>query len=276
MASLSSIFRIMATAVVMISGWSNVTSAQEGALKILYERPLLIPFPASSPYSPQLATLGKMLFFDPRLSGPKNMNCAGCHNPSFGYEVPVELPVGATNIRLERQAPTVQNMAWVEPLFWDGRAATLEEQAAGPITNDVEMDGDFKHLIPDLQDIKEYNLWFTRLFPESGVSRDNILTALATYQRTIVTGWAPFDRWIEGDDKAISESAKQGFVLFNDKAGCSACHTGWNFTDNKFHDIGLPDGDIGRGIFEPDNPKAQFAFKTPSLRNLTYSKTPLK
>ena len=86
----------------------------------------------------------------------------------------------------------------------------------------------------------------------------------------MVTGWAPFDRWVDGDEAAISDSAKRGFALFNGKGGCSACHSGWNFTDNKFHDIGLPTDDIGRGKFEPGNPKAAYAFKTPGLRNLIY------
>ncbi len=85
-----------------------------------------------------------------------------------------------------------------------------------------------------------------------------------------MTGSAPFDRWIEGEETAISDSAKRGFGLFNGKAGCAACHTGWNFTDNRFHDVGFPDNDIGRGKLEPENPMAQHAFKTPGLRNLIY------
>lgn len=239
-------------------------------LKNQYKRPLEIPFPEKAPYSPQLATLGKMLFFDPRLSGAKNMNCASCHNPSFGYEVPVKTAIGAANEPLGRQAPTVLNTAWVAPLFWDGRAETLEEQAAGPITADVEMNASFDHIISDLNDIEEYNHWFGVIFPGSGVSRENILAAIATYERTVVSGWAPFDRWIDGDEGAIPDSAKRGFEIFNGKANCSACHSGWNFTDNQFHDIGLPTDDIGRAKFEPDNPKAMHAFKTPGLRNLTY------
>lgn len=240
------------------------------ALKAAYKRPLEIPFPSHAPYSPQLATLGKMLFFDPRLSGAKNMNCASCHNPSFGYEVPVETAVGAANEPLARQAPTVMNTAWVSPLFWDGRAETLEDQAAGPITASVEMNGNFEHIVADLGSIKEYKAWFDQIFPGTGLTRENILTAIATYERTVVTGWAPFDRWVDGDERAISDAAKRGFELFNGKARCSTCHTGWNFTDNKFHDIGLPTEDIGLAKYRPDDPKAMHAFKTPGLRNLTH------
>lgn len=240
------------------------------ALKRLYERPTTIPFPETAPYSPQLATLGKMLFFDPRLSGAKNMNCASCHNPSFGYEAPVERAVGASNEPLGRHAPTALNMAWVTPLFWDGRAATLEEQAAGPITAPVEMNGNFEEIIETLSDIEEYNTWFDRLFPGQGVTRETILTAIATYERTIVTGWSPFDRWVDGDQAAMSPSAINGFRLFNGKANCAACHTGWNFTDNAFHDIGIYTDDIGRAAIDASSIRNRHAFKTPGLRNLTY------
>jgi cytochrome c peroxidase len=112
-------------------------------LRSSFARPLTIPFPEDRPYDPQIATLGKMLYFDPRLSGAQNMSCASCHNPSFGWETPVETAVGAMNTRIGRHAPTILNMAWVRPYFWDGRAATLEEQAAGPITAEIEMNATF-------------------------------------------------------------------------------------------------------------------------------------
>ena len=245
----------------------NAFAADRDSLKNKYKRPLSIPFEGVTPYSPQLATLGKMLFFDPRLSGAKNINCSSCHNPSFGYEVPVKTVVGAANVPLARQAPTILNMAWVKPYFWDGRADTLEAQAAGPITAPVEMNAKFEDVVQTLSSISDYDKWFDHLFPGKGISEETILTALATYERTVVSGWSPFDRWVEGDESAISESAKRGFDLFNGKAKCADCHFGWNFTDNKFHDIGLETGDIGRGELEPNNPKAKHAFKTPGLRN---------
>jgi cytochrome c peroxidase len=239
-------------------------------LKELYRRPNTVPFPASAPYSPQMATLGKMLFFDARLSGSHNISCASCHNPSFGYEMPVEGSIGNANSRLPRQAPTLLNAAWLPILFWDGRADTLESQADGPITATGEMNGKFEKIVPRLKAVYEYKMWFDKLFPGEGISKASILTAIATYERSIVSGWAPFDRWIEGDEIAISENAKRGFAVFNGPGGCSNCHVGWNFTDNKFHDTGLPSEDIGRGSFERDNPKARYAFKTPGLRNETY------
>nr|WP_132255779.1 cytochrome c peroxidase [Methylobacterium segetis] len=257
----------------MLGATLTSVPAAEDALdrhKAQYRRPTTIPFPANAPYSPQMATLGKMLFFDPRLSGMQHMSCASCHNPSFGFEVPVPGAIGATNKPLPRKAPTVLNAAWLPVLFWDGRAPDLETQAQGPITADVEMDGKFPEIVARLKGIPEYKAWFGKLFPRDGVTQDNLLTAIATYERTVVSGWAPFDRWVEGDTNAISPAAQRGFALFDGKAGCSGCHTGWNFTDNKFHDIGIPTKDIGRAKFDPDDPKAKFAFKTPGLRNLTY------
>jgi cytochrome c peroxidase len=243
--------------------------AQAGDLQ-QFKRPLTIPFPRRAGYSPQLATLGKMLFFDPRLSGAKNMNCAGCHNPSFGYEAPVAGSVGAQNTALPRNSPTILNMAWVNPNFWDGRAGSLEEQAQGPISAAAEMNGNFHTIVTDLGSVADYSTWFEEVFPGQGITRENILKAIATYERTVVSGWSPFDRWVDGEQAAVSESVKRGFGLFTGKAGCSSCHSGWNFTDNKFHDIGLETEDIGRAKLEPDNPLAMHAFKTPGLRNTAY------
>jgi len=248
------------------------TTALSGSLssKESFRRPSEIPFPEQAPYSLHRATLGKMLFYDPRLSGAQNMNCASCHNPSFGYETPVPTAIGAANQPLGRHAPTILNQAWTPHLFWDGRAASLEDQAAGPITARVEMNGTFPEIIRRLNAIEEYRSWFERLYPGEGITRATILTSIATYERTVMSGVAPFDRWVEGDEEAISLAAKRGFELFVGKAQCSTCHSGWNFTDHAFHDTGLPGDDMGRAEYEPDNLYARHAFKTPGLRNLTY------
>ena len=252
--------------------WGAVGHAQDNlqSLKALYKRPTEIPFPDGAPYSPQVATLGKMLFFDPRLSGAQNLSCASCHNPSFGYEVPVPGAIGAANTPLGRKAPTVLNAAFTPLFFWDGRAKSLEDQAQGPIGAAAEMNGKFEDILKRVHAISEYDSWFNQLYPNDGATKANILTAIATYERTVVTGWAPFDRWVDGDESAVSEPARRGFALFNGKAGCAACHSGWNFTDNKFHNVGIGDNDVGRGKYEPDNVQAQGAFKTPGLRNLIY------
>lgn len=240
------------------------------ALKAKYKRPDTIPFPKTNPYTPEKAALGKMLYFDPRVSKAQNMTCASCHNPSFGWEAPVDRAIGAQNTPLGRHAPTVLNQAWGEKhYFWDGRASTLEEQAKGPIEADVEMNMPLDELVSRLKGVKDYVYWFDRVFPNEGINEDTIAKAIATYERTVIATYSPFDRWLAGDETAISESAKRGFKVYNNEARCADCHSGWNFTDNKFHDIGLESDDIGRGKYEPDNKTAKHAFKTPGLRDLT-------
>jgi cytochrome c peroxidase len=252
----------------LLAAFTSLVAADElQALKNGYRRPAEIPFPASNPYTPEKAALGKALYYEPRLSGAENMTCASCHNPSFGWESPNKTAVGAQNTRLARQAPTILNLAWAHPFFWDGRADSAEEQAKGPIEAPVEMNLPLPVAVKRLSRIPEYKAWFTKVFPDKGITPDTIVAAIATYERTVVSSYAPFDAWIDGDGNAISESAKRGFVLFNGKAKCSGCHSGWNFTDNKFHDIGTTTTDVGRGQLEPNNPLAKYAFKTPTLRD---------
>jgi cytochrome c peroxidase len=264
--ALASIIVISALA---LSATSSRADSDLTLLKAAYRRPTEIPFPTNNPYTPEKAALGKSLFFDPRLSGYQNMNCASCHNPSFGWEVRLKGAVGSQNTTLARKSPTILNQAWGgKHFFWDGRAASLEEQAKGPIENPVEMNLPLQDAVSRLQRIPEYNKWFDLAFPQQGVTGDTIVAALATYERTVVSGYAPFDAWVDGDDNAISESAKRGFGLFNGKANCSTCHTGWNFSDGKFHDTGVGTSDIGRGKIDPSNSKAMYAFKTPGLRDV--------
>jgi len=255
--------------IVLVSFFAiTLVNAGDATLKKSYQRPADIPFPPDNPYTPVKAALGKLLFFDPRLSQAQNMNCATCHNPSFGWEMPLPQAVGSLGTKLRRHAPTVLNMAWGDRYFWDGRAGSLEEQAGGPIAAPEEMNLPIKEAVARIRGISGYQYWFQQAFPGQGVTKDTLLKAIATYERTIVSPEAPFDRWVEGDDAAISEQAKQGFELFNGKAQCSHCHSGWNFTDSDFHDIGLPNAsDRGRIEITGDQ-NDQYGFKTPSLRNI--------
>jgi cytochrome c peroxidase len=251
----------------LVAPHSAARAEIDDVVKQTYKRPAEIPFPIDNPYTPEKAALGKALYFDSRLPGAQNMNCATCHNPSFGWEVPVKTPVGAQNKALARQSPTVLDVAWVHPLFWDGRAPSAEEQAKGPIQSEMEMNLQLTDAVKRLKQIPDYDAWFNEVFPDKGITADTIVAAIATFERTAVASYAPFDAWIDGNETAISEGAKRGFSLFNGKAGCDRCHTGWNFTDNRFHDIGTTSTDIGRGALEPDNVLAQYAFKTPTLRD---------
>jgi len=264
--SISRLFAALAAAcaavMVMSSAQSQELSAEQRAA---YARPESIPFPRDNLYTPEKAALGKMLFFESRLSRDKNLSCASCHNPSFGWEVPFAKAIGAGGKPLPRHAPTALNQAWSKNLFWDGRAPTLEAQAKGPIEAAGEMDLPLATAVTRLKEVQGYVSAFQKAFPQDGLTQDNILKAIATYERTIVTGDTPFDRWVRGDRKAMSPEARRGFFVFVGKANCAACHSGWNFTDDKFHDIGLPTADKGR--FEvTKNAADAYAFKTPSLR----------
>lgn len=250
-----------------ISGQSLAADPAIERLKQQYKRPTSIPFPADNPYSAEKAQLGKMLFFDQRLSRNFNMNCATCHNPSLGWEDGVAGAFGGQGATLSRHSPTTLNMAWGNSFFWDGRATTLEEQIRGPVESPNEMNIPLSTVVKRLRNVEGYRSQFERVFPGKGVHEDGILKAIATYERTLVSGTAPFDRWIEGDEAALPESAKRGFALFNGKAACSQCHTGWNMTDNQFHDIGLPTSDDGRMTLTGSSAD-QHAFKTPGLRNI--------
>jgi cytochrome c peroxidase len=246
------------------SSWAqDLTDAQRQA----YRRPDAIPFPKDNPYTPEKAALGKMLFFDTRLSRDKNLSCASCHNPSFGWEVPFATAIGAGGKPLGRHAPTVLNLAWGKQFFWDGRAPTLEAQARGPIEAAVEMDLPLATAVVRLKQVQGYVSAFSKAFPQDGLSETTLLQALATFERTVVTGDTPFDRWVRGDAKAVGPDVKRGFALFTGKANCASCHTGWNFTDDKFHDIGLETNDKGR-MNVSQEAGDQHAFKTPGLREI--------
>lgn len=236
--------------------------------KAEYVRPATIPFPADNPYTTEKAQLGQFLFFDPRLSGSNHISCATCHNPSMSWGDGLPTGFGHNMGRLGRRTPTILNAAWLELLMWDGRFESLEEQALGPMGAQAEMNQDLSLIESEIASIPGYRTMFNVVFPKEGVSLKTIAKAIATYERTVVSGLAPFDRWIAGDENAIPVAAKRGFDLFSGKAKCAECHSGWNMTDHSFHDIGLPDGDIGRGNAFPANPKLQHAFKTPTLRNV--------
>jgi cytochrome c peroxidase len=234
-----------------------------------YLRPPVVPYPEENTHSPERELLGRTLFFDPRLSGSGSMSCASCHDPARAWGDGLPRAIGAGNKRLERRTPTILNLAWAPALFWDGRAESLEAQALGPIESAVEMNKNLDELVRELQSIAGYRSLFARAYSGETISAETIGKAIATFERTIVSGEAPFDRWIAGDDRAISPTAQRGFVLFNEKARCSTCHTGWRFSDDGFYDIGLQSTDLGRGRITPFIELTRFAFKTPTLRNIT-------
>lgn len=233
-----------------------------------FARPRSAPASRSNPMTPEKVALGQMLFFDPRLSGSGVISCATCHNPALGWSDALPKGLGHMGGRLGRRTPTILNVAYGEPYFWDGRAATLEDQAKGPLTSAKEMDMPAEQAIARVVSIPGYVAAFDRAFPGKPISLDSIAAALASYERTIVSGSAPFDQWVAGDESAISASAKRGFALFNGKANCAVCHAGWRMSDDGFHDIGMSDSDRGRAAVAPGIVQLEYAFKTPTLRNI--------
>jgi cytochrome c peroxidase len=238
------------------------------ALKRQYLRALEVPFPTDNPYSEEKRLLGQTLYFDPRLSKTGTLSCASCHNPALGWQDGLSLGRGHKGNRLRRHSPTILNLAWASSFFWDGRAESLEAQAVGPMLADAEMGMSEEAIVARIKAAPGYAPMFTAAFPEKDISLATVAAAIATFERTIVSERAPFDRWIEGDENAINDGAKRGFVTFNKKANCAACHSGWRFTDDGFHDIGLGDKDLGRGEVVADVAELQHAFKTPTLRNI--------
>jgi cytochrome c peroxidase len=238
-------------------------------LKRQYARPSEIPFPPDNPYSEEKRVLGKALFFDPRLSKNGTISCASCHNPALGWEDGLAVGRGHRSNELARHSSTILDIAWAAALFWDGRADSLEAQALVPLLGDAEMGMDEETVLARIKATRGYAPMFAAAFPGKPVSLATVAQALATFERTVVSSEAPFDRWVEGDERAIGDDAKRGFITFNTKANCAVCHSSWRFTNDGFQDIGLPGDDKGRGAEVSDVAELQHAFKSPTLRNIS-------
>ncbi|HEY2212018.1 MAG TPA: cytochrome c peroxidase [Pseudolabrys sp.] len=249
-----------------VSGEAHADRAQWQAK---YQRPAEIPFPDDNPYSEAKLRLGRILFFEPAFSDTQTRSCATCHNPGLSWTDGLARAIGAKHEVLPIRTPTLLNVAWVPRLGWDGHFRDLEGVAFGPITASNNMNVPEKELVERLSAIPGYVSAFDSAFGEGPITRRKIELALATFERSIVSTEAPFDHWIKGEDSAISESAIRGFDLFNGKAHCASCHSGWAFTDSSFHDIGTATGDdLGRGRLFPTSAKLRYAFKTPTLRDV--------
>lgn len=215
-----------------------------------------------------LEELGKTLFFDPRLSGSNLISCASCHNPNLGWSDGVPKGVGHNGAQLSRRTPHLYDVADNPRFFWDGRAASLEEQALLPIQNPMEMNQNINELIIEISGIAGYREMFYQHFPNQEIRSESIASALAAFQSTIRHGWTPFERLMEGDS-SVPRDILKGYRLFtSQRTRCADCHMLGTFSDGLFHDIGVDDEDAGRGEFFPDFPKLQHTFKTPILWNV--------
>jgi len=265
---------IGALALFVSAGGSLFAAGELGihALRAQYHRPTDIPYPQDDPYTHAKFVLGRTLFFDPILSGSRLRSCSTCHNPGLSWADGQARAIGENQQPLKSglRTPTLLNVAWTPKLGWDGHFSTLEGVAMGPITAPDNMNLPEDQVVPRLSAVSGYMTAFDAAFGKGDITIPKIEQSLATFERSIVSGEAPFDRWIKGEENAIDDAAKRGFALFNGKANCSACHSGWAFTDASFHDIGVATGDdIGRGRLFPTSVKLKYAFKTPTLRDVS-------
>lgn len=223
--------------------------------------------------NPEMANLGYQLFFDPILSGENTYSCAHCHNPDLGFSNGLKVGVGEDGSELTRNVPSLWNVAYDSSLFWDGRAKTLEEQLVIPITAHNEMNQELDALVEELQAVEAYQTAFNAVF-EDGITQDNIASALASFERTLISDESAFDRYAEGQFDALTSQQRRGLGVFR-SAGtrCFECHMSPLFTSDDFRIIGVPDeglNDIGYGAIVGGE-EMNFSFKIPSLRNAVLS-----
>ncbi|MEZ6135500.1 MAG: cytochrome c peroxidase [Pirellulaceae bacterium] len=229
-----------------------------------------LPQPKDNPVTTEKVELGKQLYFDKRLSADNTVSCASCHDPAKGWSNGEATAEGVGGQRGGRSAPTVLNTAYQQFQFWDGRSDSLEDQALGPIANPIEMNLPVEEAVKKIAAIEGYQQQFQAVFGEP-VSAENLAKAIAAFERTVLAGNSAYDRFKAGDESALSEQAQVGMKLFFGKANCSGCHSGANFTDNGFHNLG-----VGIDDEEPDVGRAAHsklggdhgAFKTPTLRDI--------
>ncbi len=229
--------------------------------------------PTDNPLTSAKIELGKFLFFDPRLSVDDTVSCASCHSPQFGFSNGFATAIGVKGQRGGRSSPVAINRAFSTLQFWDGRAASLEDQALGPIQASIEMGHDLKAVVAKLNGIPGYPELFRKAFG-TDVRSEGIAKAIASFERTLLSGNSPFDRFEAGDMSALSLAARRGLEIFRTKANCTSCHEGFNFTDEGFHNIGVgmdkPKPDLGRfAVTKKDADRG--AFKSPTLRDAVLS-----
>ncbi|MEZ6110149.1 MAG: cytochrome c peroxidase [Pirellulaceae bacterium] len=249
------------------------TAAATAADKYELEIPLglhAMKIPEDNPLSAAKIELGKQLYFDKRMSIDNTVSCATCHDPDKGWSNGAAVATGVDGQQGGRSAPTVLNSGYLRFQFWDGRANHVEGQALGPIQNPIEMNMKLDEVVKRLNGIKGYREQFQQVFG-TDVTEDGIAKAIGAFERTVLSGDAPYDRFKDGDQDALSEAAQRGMKLFFGKANCSACHAPPLFTDGGFHNIGVgidkSEPDVGRyAITELLGDRG--SFRTPPLRDI--------
>ena len=256
------------------------------------------PVPEENPQTPEKAQLGKMLFFDRRLSGDGTMSCATCHIPELGFSDGQAISLNYPTTRNWRNSPTLINVTFCKFLFHDGRAMTLEDQALFPMMSAFEMNQNLDYLEEEIRSVPEYRKLFREVFGSDDTSRERIAMAIAAFERTLISLNAPLDQYLEGDTEVLSPEAKKGYEIFTGSGRCTECHYGVNLIDDRFHALNVPENpdfqadprvaatrrfvakvyhyeayrtlqkDPGRYLITKDEKDWQ-AFKTPTLRDIS-------
>jgi cytochrome c peroxidase len=221
---------------------TDVPSPAEVAAVIGHLGP--VPAPQDNPLTEAKAKLGQRLFEDPSLSGDGSTACMTCHLADHGYAASAKLGPAYPGETERRNAPTLINVAYNEPLNWDGRAPSLDEQAADPIRNVLHMNRDLGRLVERLASVPSYLSDFAKAYGDEAITPERIGDAIASFERTLVFDGSPLDLYMGGDESALSEGQKRGLALFMGKARCIACHHGPNLTDHRFHNLGVPDDHV--------------------------------
>lgn len=232
---------------------------------------LPLQWPKDNPYSKAKWELGRTLYYDVRLSADSSLSCASCHSPKLAFADGSPNSLGIRGQRGNRSAPTVINRGYSLAQFWDGRAGTLEEQAKGPMANPIEMGHTHEGITSRLKEIPGYRKMFAAAFGSDAITIDLASKAIATFERTVLSGNSPYDRYQNGDKKAMTPSQIRGMDVYFDKAKCDQCHEGINFTTNAYHNLGVgtdkPEPDPGRFAVTKEA-RDWGAFKTPTLREI--------
>jgi cytochrome c peroxidase len=229
--------------------------------------------PADNPLTKEKVELGRILFFDKRLSMDNTIACASCHMAKKGFTDGMPVSTGIRGLKGGRSAPVSFNRVYSKAQFWDGRAATLEAQSVGPFTNPIEHGfPNYDVMNAKMMKIPGYRKLFKQVFGDDTITTERVGMAIASFQRTVLSGNSAVDKFdVGGDENALSDSAKRGLELFRGKARCTRCHSGFNFTDEKFHNLGIGwdtnTVDLGRYMLT-NNAEDIGAFKTPTLREI--------
>ncbi|MEC9091113.1 MAG: cytochrome c peroxidase [Planctomycetota bacterium] len=225
-----------------------------------------------NPLTQEVVALGRKIFFDPILSENNSISCASCHQPEFGFASNNKLAIGIGGKTGKRNSPTLLNRAYGKTFFWDGRAASLEEQALKPIENETELGSSIEAALERIKNNPDYVERFQAAFGgDNPVSPTNLAKALAAFQRALLMGNSPVDQFQSANYGALTDEERQGLWIYESRGGCWKCHSGSNYSDEEFHNTGVSFGSEtrDRGLAEISGDiKDSFKFKTPTLRGV--------